>query len=71
MLLLLCCPANDMMLGMLFQQYAGFKEARVIAGKGVAFVEFEDIFQAGTAMEALQAFKITATNLMKITFAKK
>jgi U1 small nuclear ribonucleoprotein A len=63
--------ANDLMLGMLFQQYPGFKEARVIAGKQVAFVEFEEVFQATTAMEALQGFKITATNLMKITFAKK
>ena len=63
--------ANDLMLGMLFQQYPGFKEARVIGGKGVAFVEFEEVFQAATAMEALQGFKITPTNLMKITFAKQ
>ena len=63
--------ANDMMLSMLFQQYAGYKEARVISGKGVAFVEFIETFQAAAAMDALQAFKITATHLMKITFAKK
>lgn len=63
--------ANDLMLGMLFQQYPGYKEARVIAGKQVAFVEFDEVFQAGTALDALQGFKITATNLMKITFAKQ
>lgn len=63
--------ATDLMLTMLFQQYAGFKEARVIAGKGVAFVEFLETHQAIPALEALQGFKVTADNLMKITFAKK
>jgi RNA recognition motif-containing protein len=63
--------ATDLMLGMLFQQYPGFKEARVIPGKQVAFVEFAEVEQAATAMDALQGFKITQQNLMKITFAKK
>jgi len=63
--------ANDLMLGMLFQQYAGYVEARVISGRGVAFVEFKETFQATTAMEALQGFKITNTHIMKITYAKK
>ena len=34
---------SDMMLGILFQQYAGFKEVRMVPGnKGIAFVEFAD-----------------------------
>jgi U1 small nuclear ribonucleoprotein A len=63
--------STDLMLSMLFQQYPGFTEARVIPGKGVAFVEFKEVFQAAAAMEALQGFKVTQTNLLKITFAKK
>lgn len=63
--------SSDVMLAMLFQQYPGFKEARVIAGKGVAFVEFLETHQAVPALEALQGFKITQDNLMKISFAKK
>jgi len=63
--------STDLMLSMLFQQYPGFTEARVIHGKGVAFVEFSEVFQAAAAMDALQGFKVTQTNLLKITFAKK
>lgn len=37
----------------------------------IAFVEFESEIQAGTAKDALQGFKITPTNAMKITYAKK
>lgn len=56
---------------MLFSQYPGFVNARVIPGKQVAFVEYNEVFQAAAAMEALQGFKITTTHLMKISFAKK
>lgn len=37
----------------------------------IAFVEFEKENQSTAAKEALQGFKITPTNAMKITFAKK
>lgn len=37
----------------------------------IAFVEFENEAQAGAAKGALQGFKITPTNAMKISFAKK
>jgi len=63
---------STMMLAILFQQYAGYKEARLVNGKpGIAFVEFEDKEQAGQARESLQGFKITPSNLMKITFARQ
>jgi len=63
---------NEMMLSMLFQQFPGFKEVRLVPGKaGIAFVEFENDVQSGTAMQGLQNFKITPTNLMKITYAKR
>jgi len=63
---------NQMMLSMLFQQYAGFQEARLVNGKpGIAFVEFGDEYSSNLAKNALQNFKITPTHLMKISFAKK
>ncbi|KAH7542785.1 hypothetical protein FEM48_Zijuj02G0211000 [Ziziphus jujuba var. spinosa] len=63
---------NSMMLELLFRQYPGFKEVRIIEAKpGIAFVEFEDDVQSSMAMQALQGFKITPQNPMAITFAKK
>lgn len=60
------------MLGMLFEQYEGYVESRLISGqKGIAFVEFTDAYHAGTAKDTLQGFKITGSNHMKITFARK
>ncbi|XP_075905041.1 U2 small nuclear ribonucleoprotein B'' [Nelusetta ayraudi] len=63
---------NEMMLSMLFNQFPGFKEVRLVPGKhDIAFVEFESDTQAGVAKDALQGFKITATCAMKITYSKK
>jgi len=45
---------------------------RLVPGKaGISFVEFENEQQSSVAMNGLQDFKITPTNLMKITFAKR
>jgi len=63
---------NEMMLSMLFTQFAGFKEVRLVPGRhDIAFVEFENEMQSAAAREALQGFKITPTHAMKISFAKK
>ncbi|URD92510.1 U2 small nuclear ribonucleoprotein [Musa troglodytarum] len=63
---------TSMMLQILFQQYPGFSEVRMIEAKpGIAFVEFADDVQASIAMQALQGFKITPQNPMVITYAKK
>lgn len=63
---------TGMMLQILFQQYPGFREVRMIdARPGIAFVEFGDDSQASVAMLALQGFKITAHNPMAISYAKK
>ena len=63
---------NDMMLSMLFQQFPGYKEVRLVPGKqGIAFVEFETEMQSGVAMGGLQNFKITPQNLMKVSYAKR
>ena len=63
---------NDQMLGMLFQQFPGFKEVRMVEARpGIAFVEFENDMQASVAMTGLQAFKITPANAMGISYAKQ
>ncbi|CAA7389320.1 unnamed protein product [Spirodela intermedia] len=63
---------TSMMLQILFQQYPGFREVRMIDAKpGIAFVEFEDDVQSSIAMQSLQGFKITPHNPMAISYAKK
>ncbi|KAL3517994.1 hypothetical protein ACH5RR_020583 [Cinchona calisaya] len=63
---------TSMMLEVLFKQYPGFREVRIIEAKpGIAFVEFEDDIQSSVAKQALQGFKITPQNPMAITYAKK
>ncbi|KAL1202055.1 U2 small nuclear ribonucleoprotein B'' 2 [Cardamine amara subsp. amara] len=63
---------TSMMLQLLFKQYPGFKEIRMIEPKpGIAFVEYEDDVQSSMAMQALQGFKITPQNPMVVSFAKK
>lgn len=62
---------NDI-LSHLWYRFSGFKEVRLVPGRhDIAFVEFENQTQSTAAKDALQGFKITPTNAMKITFAKK
>lgn len=47
--------ADEMMLSMLFRQFPGFKEVRVIQGRSdIAFVEYEQDSQAAEARKTLQ-----------------
>eukprot|EP00794_Sanderia_malayensis_P017005 gene17005-18718_t len=63
---------TEMMLSMLFQQFVGFKEVRLVPGRSdIAFVEFDSVNVAGQAKDTLQGFKITPNNPMLISFAKK
>lgn len=63
---------TPMMLQMLFFQYPGFKEVRMVEAKpGIAFVEYGDEIQSTVAMQGLQNFKISQQNPMLITYAKK
>ncbi|KAI8426539.1 hypothetical protein MSG28_005339 [Choristoneura fumiferana] len=63
---------SEMMLSMLFNQFPGFKEVRLVPNRhDIAFVEFANEMQSAAAKEALQGFKITPSHAMKITFAKK
>ncbi|ESN91088.1 hypothetical protein HELRODRAFT_186191 [Helobdella robusta] len=63
---------NDIMLSMLFNQFPGFKEVRLVPGRSdIAFVEFDTDSHAVPAREALQGFKITTTHAMQIDYSKK
>ncbi|KAK9499380.1 hypothetical protein O3M35_002426 [Rhynocoris fuscipes] len=63
---------NEMMLSMLFNQFPGFKEVRLVPNRhDIAFVEFENEHQSAEAKLSLNGFKITPTHAMKISFAKK
>lgn len=63
---------NEGMLAMLFNQFPGFKEVRLVPGRSdIAFVEFENEFLSGTAKEALNGFNLSPTHKLRITFAKK
>lgn len=63
---------NEVMLQMLFNQFPGFKEVRLVPGRhDIAFVEFENELQSATAKNTLDGFKITPNNAMNISFAKK
>jgi len=63
---------TEMMLTMLFEQFPGFKETRLVPGRhDIAFIEFASDQQASQAKQALQNFKITPDNAMHITFANK
>ncbi|KAL6200435.1 hypothetical protein ACLB2K_030216 [Fragaria x ananassa] len=60
------------MLEVLFKQFPGFKEVRMIDAKpGIAFVEYEDDIQSSMAMQSLQGFKVTPQSPITISFAKK
>ena len=63
---------NEVMLQALFKQFDGLQEVRMVPGKtGIAFVEFMGEAQSSMAKDTLQGFKLTPTNALKITFAKK
>lgn len=62
---------TDSMLQILFSQYQGFVEVRLVPGRGMAFVEYQDEMQAMTAKIELQKFKISPDHEMTITFSKK
>lgn len=48
------------------------QEVRMVPGKkGLAFVEFGDEAQAAIALQGLLGFKLTPTDTLKVSFAKK
>eukprot|EP00586_Coscinodiscus_wailesii_P013016 CAMPEP_0172497892 /NCGR_PEP_ID=MMETSP1066-20121228/106701_1 /TAXON_ID=671091 /ORGANISM="Coscinodiscus wailesii, Strain CCMP2513" /LENGTH=297 /DNA_ID=CAMNT_0013270917 /DNA_START=44 /DNA_END=937 /DNA_ORIENTATION=+ len=60
---------NEMMLAMLFRQYAGYKEVR-IPRAGLAFVEFDDEPHATLALRGLNGFRLTTTDSLVLKYGK-
>ena len=66
------CCCFRLVFTLLHYRFPGFKEVRLVPGRSdIAFVEFENELQSGTAKDALQGFRITPSHAMKITYAKK
>jgi len=63
--------ATDTMLSMLFRQYPGFQEVRLIPGRNVAFVDYQNEYQAGMAMQGLQGFAMTPEVKLTLSYARK
>ncbi|VEL30141.1 unnamed protein product, partial [Protopolystoma xenopodis] len=64
--------ADEAMLGMLFTQFSGFREIRMVPGRSdIAFVEFGTEREAAGAKHGLQGFTVRPGHPIRITFAKK
>jgi len=64
--------AKSSMVSMLFQQFPGFLEVRMIETKpGIAFVDFETEENAAAALNGLHNFQITPSNVLHVSFAKR
>eukprot|EP01006_Ploeotia_vitrea_P030339 TRINITY_DN62801_c0_g3_i1.p2 TRINITY_DN62801_c0_g3~~TRINITY_DN62801_c0_g3_i1.p2 ORF type:complete len:214 (-),score=9.70 TRINITY_DN62801_c0_g3_i1:1407-2048(-) len=63
---------NQKMLTVLFQNFTGFREVRLVPGnRGIAFVEFESEPLATMSMSNLQGFRVSSRHELKISYAKK
>uniref|UniRef100_A0A7S2RXV7 RRM domain-containing protein n=1 Tax=Mucochytrium quahogii TaxID=96639 RepID=A0A7S2RXV7_9STRA len=58
-------------LEILFKQYNGYKEVRVVPSRNVAFIEFDTIPNATLAKLGLSGFKVSETHTLKLDFAKQ
>ncbi|TGZ75932.1 hypothetical protein CRM22_000108 [Opisthorchis felineus] len=64
--------SDEAMLSMLFNQFSGYREVRMVPGRhDIAFVEFGNEIEAGAAKHGLQGFNIRPGRPIRITFAKK
>ena len=61
---------NETALTILFKQYPGFQEVRLIPGRAVAFVDFGNELQAEIAIKGLNNFLVTPDKALKISLAK-
>ncbi|CBZ49912.1 hypothetical protein NCLIV_003960 [Neospora caninum Liverpool] len=63
--------ATKTSLDILFGQYRGHTESRLIEGRGVAFVDFSTQAQAAVAMQGMQGFKVDPSHPIKISMVEK
>ncbi|KAJ9048879.1 hypothetical protein DSO57_1030199 [Entomophthora muscae] len=63
---------EEQSLVLLFKQYPGFKEVRLVPGRSdIAFVEYDTEHQASMAKTTLNNYPVLPDHPMKITFAKR
>ena len=70
---------NDMMLAMLFRQYSGYKEVKLVKSDGstvkkeggIAMIEFETENQAAAALKGLNGFKLTMSSTLDLTYGNR
>ncbi len=55
----------------LFSEYPGFTDLRPVAGRGMAFVEFTTAVAATPALQGLHNYKLSDTQYMSLSYAKK
>ena len=58
------------MLKTLFAQYAGMVAVRVVAQRGLAFIEYVNEAAAAPALQGLMNFKLDATSVLVVSYAK-
>jgi U2 small nuclear ribonucleoprotein B'' len=59
-------------LEILFRQFSGYRDVRLVPGReGIAFIDFDNETGAASARDALNGFKISTTNAIAVSFAKK
>ncbi|KAJ3211705.1 hypothetical protein HDU67_004343 [Dinochytrium kinnereticum] len=64
--------ASPDMLSLLFKQYPGFKEVRLVATKkDIAFIEYASVNQAAEAKVRLDGFLVAKGHPLKLQFAKR
>lgn len=59
------------MLKMLFRQYPGYQEVRLIPFRNVAFVDYQNEYQAGMALQGVQGFAMTPDIKLHLSYARK
>jgi len=64
--------SSELTLDAVFRQCIGFQQVRMVPGRmGICFVDFEHEGQAGTALQYLQGFQLSAQHAIVISYAKK
>lgn len=61
---------NEMMLAMLFRQYSGYKEVKLL-GEGYATIEFGSENEATSALKGLNGFKLTTSATLDLTYGER
>lgn len=61
---------NELMLAMLFKQYAGYKEVKLLPG-GMGTIEFGSENEATSSLKALNGFKLTTSASLDLTYGER